>query len=417
MPKFPKILVISESIDTEDSSGTKGRVALIHNLKKIGCDLKVLHYTRKEIQLKNIPTIAIKENRKSLYFLLSRIERHLRKTLKIDIHKFLENIFGFSFTLYNDRDSIIKEIKKEKNYKPDFILTLSKGGSFRPHHALLKLPELHQKWIAYIHDPYPMHLYPPPFAWVEPGQFKKWEFVQNISEKALLPVFPSQLLMHWMGSYFPEFLQKGIIIPHQISDDVRIDIDLPDFFNPDAFNILHAGTLLGPRDPKPLVNAFVSLIERYPHASEEIRLIFIGKSSHHQNWLKAKSDTNESLKLIPGGIPYKTIRLLQNSSAVNVILEAKAQISPFLPGKFPHCVQANKPILLLGPALSESRRLLGESYPYWAEVSDEKRIFKLLEEMYLHWKKDPSLFLLNRKDLEEYLSQNHLSEVIKGLIK
>ena len=40
-----RILVISESINVEDSSASKGRVALIYNLQKCGYILKVLHYS------------------------------------------------------------------------------------------------------------------------------------------------------------------------------------------------------------------------------------------------------------------------------------------------------------------------------------------------------------------------------------
>lgn len=407
--------MISESIDVEDSSGTKGRVAMIHNLKEIGCELKVLHYTRKEISLKNISTVAIKENRRSLYFFLSRIERHLRKTLKLDIHRPLENLFGFSFTLFNDRDSIAESVREFNDFTPDYILTLSKGGSFRPHQALLKIPELHSKWIAYMHDPYPMHLYPPPFAWVEAGQFKKWEFVKNISEKAAYTAFPSELLKDWMGSYFAGFLTNTIIIPHQISNIEYNDIKLPEFFDTSKFNILHAGTLLEPRDPKPLVNAFIKLTQKFPEAAVEVNLIFIGKSANYQECLQEKARYLENLHIVSGGLSYETVRKLQDLASVNVILEAKSQISPFLPGKFPHCVEANKPILLLGPELSESKRLLGENYPYWSQVSDENRITVVLEQMYLKWKNDAEGFRLNRKDLEQYLSHDHLRNVIKSL--
>ena len=211
-----KILVVAESINVEDSSGSKANVALIQNLHKAEFEILVYHYTREDIKLAGIPCYAIQENRNSLFFYLSRVERKLRKNLSIRIHKPLENLFGFSFTLFNDRDSIANSIEKIEGFIPDYVLTLSKGGSFRPHHALLKLPQLHSKWIAYMHDPYPMHLYPPPFAWVEPGQFRKWEFVRDVSKKARFSAFPSKLLMNWMGSYYPDFLNSGVIIPHQL---------------------------------------------------------------------------------------------------------------------------------------------------------------------------------------------------------
>ncbi|WP_373056905.1 UDP-glycosyltransferase [Zunongwangia sp. H14] len=410
-----KILVIAESINVEDSSGSKANVALIKNLHQAGFELMVYHYTRQEIKLTDIPCFAIKENRRSLNFFLSRIERRLRKDLKIDLHCLLENLFGFSFTLLNDRDSIAESIREIEGFIPHYILTLSKGGSFRPHQALLKIPELHSKWIAYMHDPYPMHLYPPPFAWVEPGQFKKWQFVKEISERAAFSAFPSELLMKWMGSYFSEFLRSGIIIPHQISNQKNREVELPEFFDSSKFNILHAGTLLEPRDPEPLVKSFLIFLKKYPSASNKVNLIFAGNSSVHEIFLKKISSNNENIHFFPKGLPFVQVQKMQELSSVNVILEAKSDISPFLPGKFPHCVKADRPILLLGPDLSESKRLLGDDYTYWSRVEDQERITNLLEKLYLLWKGSPKNMKLNRKDLEKYLSSAYLKKAIQNL--
>lgn len=411
MPKLPKILIISESIDVEDSSGTKGRVALIHNLKRIGCELKILHYTRKDVTLNGISTIAIKENRSSFNFFLSRTERHLRKTLKIDIHKTLEKIFGFSFTLMNDRDSIVRAIRKNTDFSFDYILTLSKGGSFRPHHALLKMPDLHHKWIAYIHDPYPMHLYPRPFAWVEPGYDKKWDFIYKISKQAKYSAFPSKLLLEWMGSYFPNFSETGLVIPHQISAE-RIEMgDFPSYFDPGKFNILHAGNLLGPRNPSVLVRAFLEFLELYPEAQLDARLLFLGNNRAYEKIQKVEK-SNSNIIFSKGYIAFNQVLNMQNKAAVNIILEAKSEISPFLPGKFPHCINADRPILLLGPAMSESRRLLGNDYPYWAEIDDKEKIIRIIRDLYINWKKDPEDFFYERKDLKAYLSEPFLKEKI-----
>jgi len=407
-----KILIVSESIDVEDSSGTKGRVALIKNLQKIGYDLRVYHYTRKEINLPGIPCLAIKENRWSFLFFLSRLERYIRYIFKISLNKPLEKTFGFSFTLFNDRNSIIAALQKIEDFNPDLILTLSKGGSFRPHHALLKMPELHQKWMAYIHDPYPAHLYPRPFAWVEAGYFQKWKFIRDISEKAAYSAFPSKLLKEWMGSYYPGFLKSGVIIPHQLIELSTEGIEFPDYFNPKAFNLLHAGTLLEPRNPKILVEAFQRFLKNNPEAKIHSKLIFLGGENVFSSWLKNQAEQIKELQVSETYVPFKKVFKMQQYAAVNIILEAKSEISPFLPGKFPHCVQADKPILLLGPNYSESKRLLGEAYPYWAEIDDLDKITNAIENLYLEWKKSPNDSRLNRPDLIRYLSVPNLKEVM-----
>jgi hypothetical protein len=73
----------------------------------------------------------------------------------------------------------------------DLIITLSKAASFRTHEAVLRLPELHAKWLAYVLDPYPFHLYPSPYNWTEAGHQQKEPFFKEVSEKAAFSSFPS----------------------------------------------------------------------------------------------------------------------------------------------------------------------------------------------------------------------------------
>ncbi len=406
-----KILVVAESIDVDDSSGTKGRVALIKNMIKLGCDVHVYHYTRKDISIKGATCVAIKEMKFSRNYVLSRLERKLRNFLKIDIHHTLEKIWGFSFTLFNDRDSIIKGLKGI-NFQPDLVFTFSKGGSFRPHHAILKMPEYHQKWVAYIHDPYPMHLYPRPYAWVEPGYYKKWKFMKDISIHAAYPTFPSYLLKEWMGSYFEGYQKKGIIIPHQMDKSLKTgqDINLENW-DPSKFNVLHAGSLLHARNPKALLQAFRKFVEILPEEEQDkVCLYFVGSANNHKNILADFSQKVAQIRFLDKTVSFKNVYSIQHQAAVNVILEARSEISPFLPGKFPHCVAANKPIFSLSPYYSEVKRLLGKDYPYWCEADDEVEILKFLNKAYAAWKKGAGY--LNRPDLEKYLSMDYLENTI-----
>ena len=404
-------MVIAESIDVDDSSGSKANVALITNLYRLGFKLKVFHYTRKSISLKDIECIEVKEKRWSYLFFLSRLERYIRYYTGIRLNKPLEKLFGFSFTLFNDRNSILKAIKSNMNFDPDLIVTLSKGGSFRPHHALLKLPEWHSKWMAYMHDPYPMHHYPKPYTWFEPGYEKKENFVRAISEKAAFPAFPSLLLKKWMGEFYPGFQNKGIIIPHQIIYGFQISNDFPSYFKPDKFNLLHAGNLLGARKTKYLIEAYNNFLIRRPEGIKDSFLIFIGGNNN-----KLIDDTNKSNIVVSKEyISFDSVYSMQHMASVNIILEAISEISPFLPGKFPHCVKADRPILLLGPAKSEVRRIMGKEYPFYAESDDVESISKSIINLYDQWKKNP-FQKLNREDLNQYLGIPNLKKQMDNLI-
>lgn len=417
MTEGKKILVVAESIDVEDSSGSKANVALIRNLRKAGYHVTVYHYTRKELQLEGIECYSIAEKRRSLLFFLSRSERYLRYLLKLKLHKPLERKFGFSFTLFNDRNSIIRSLK-EIDFKPDLVLTLSKGGSFRPHHAVLKLPEFQKKWIAYIHDPYPMHFYPKPYTWFEPGYKKKEEFMRRIGEKAAYVAFPSKLLMEWMGSKICAYIEKGIVIPHQSigsekSEAIPLEYGLGSLFTDKNFTLLHAGNLLQARKPFVLLKAFERFLKKYPEAPA--KLVHIGHNGYAREFMDRYSSDYEQVIAINENMPFNQVYTLQKKASVNIILEAIADFSPFLPGKFPHCINAEKLILLLSPKKSESRRLLGDDYPYWSEADDEDEIYRLIEQLYTTWKSRGTSYI--REDLKEYLSEAYLKELFSTLIQ
>jgi len=413
--KAKKILVISESIDINDSSGTKGRVALINNLVKAGFDLKILHYTPKDIFLEGIDCVRIKEGKFTGLYLLSRMERIFTRITKISLNPYLESWFGFSFNFFNDTQSIKRALKKENVNNYDLILTLSKGASFKPHYAILDIPKLHDKWMAYVHDPFPYHFYPRPYNWIQPGFSQKEKFFLKVSEKAKFSIFPSFLLKEWMGSYFPNFLKTGIVIPHQNAEQDIQKQDLPSYFDASKFNLLHAGNLMKQRSPEGLIEGFKMFLEQNPEAKKDARLLLLGNASYFSTMLENYSAKNPEIYIHNGSKPFAEVYNLQQNVSVNVILEAKSEISPFLPGKFPHCVEANKPILSLAPYYSEVRRLVGEDYRYWSEANDVRKIALLIGQMYQQWKINPDDLLLNRKDLEDYLSVKYLKEVMNNL--
>lgn len=408
-----KILVVVDSINIEDSSGSKANVALIQNLAEAGFEVLVYHYTRMNIKLKGVSCYSIPEIKYSPLYFLSRLQRVLQRHLKVNFNPYLEGFFGFSFTFFNDTKSISKALKKNI-FQPDLILTLSKGASFRPHYAVLQIPEFHDKWMAYVHDPYPFHYYPRPYNWIEPGYKQKEDFFRKVSLKSRYSGFPSQLLKEWMGSYFPNFIKNGIVIPHQNGNYIIQDKSFPDYFDSSKFNILHAGNLMQERSPKGLIEGFKLFLKQNPEAKKESKLILVGNASDHSEMLKDCKNEPE-IYIYNGNVAFDVAYNLQKNVSVNVILESKSQISPFLPAKFPHCVEANKKILSLAPYYSETRRLLGNDYPYWAEVDDIDKIAAIITSLFKLWKQNPVNFFLNREDLADYLSSDYLKRTILDL--
>jgi hypothetical protein len=406
-----KILVVVDSINIEDSSGSKANVALIHNLVAAGFEVQVYHYTLKNIQIEGAVCVAISEIKYSPLYFLSRLQRVLSRNFDCNFAPFLERLFGFSFTFFNDTNSIVKAIKK-CTFEPDLILTLSKGGSFRPHYAVLKCPELHHSWMAYVHDPYPFHFYPRPYTWVESSYKQKEIFFTKVSEKAKYSAFPSQLLLEWMGSFYPNFLKSGIVIPHQNATYNLQHTSLPDYFDSSKFNLLHAGNLMKQRSPRGLIGGFKLFLYKNPEAKKDSKLILLGNASYHTKMLEEYQMDNPEIFIYNGNVAFDVVYNLQKNVSVNIILESKSEISPFLPAKFPHCVEANKTILSLAPYYSETKRLLGDDYLYWAEVDEVGKIAAIIEKLYYLWKQNPSNLLLNRSDLVGYLSADYLKKIM-----
>ena len=152
------------------------------------------------------------------------------------------------------------------------------------------------------------------------------------------------------------------------------------------------------------------MVKLHPEAKEVSSLLFIGNSSVFDNFIKDQQKQTPQLFLSKESMPYSKVLTMQHYVAVNVILEAKGTISPFLPGKFPHCVQADKPILLLGPYYSESKRLLGNDYKFCSEIDDINKIKDCIKELFKNWKHYKGDARLDRSDLATYMSTDYLKQ-------
>ena len=406
-----KILVLAETLNVDGSSAGKCNVALVQSLLKANFDLKVFHYSGVSVSLQDINTIPIAEKKFNLLFVLSRFQRLLNRWFSINIGNTIESLFGFSFSFFNDSKSMANALKHENPKDFDMILTLSKGNSYRTHKALLKLPQWHSKWFAYIHDPYPQQLYPRPFDYVPRGYRSKRLFFAEISKKASQIVFPSLLLKDWMQSYFGHIEGKSIIIPHQIDETLK-EGQVPPYFDTSKFNILFAGNLLDLRNPDVIVEAYGNFLSRKPEALKTSQLFFIGKMGSFKPYLEEKKTVMPNLYVSENYVPFDEVYAMQNQTSVNVILDAKTEISPFLPGKFPHCVAANKPIMYVGPYYSETKRVLGDTYPHIYDF-DVDAISKTFEELFKTWQTHPEKLVLNRKDLENYMKPEFLKSQIE----
>ena len=410
------ILVVVDSINQDDSSGSKCNVALIINLVKAGYNVKVYHHSRKSISIDGAECVKINVDKGNWVYVVGGFLRFLTRKFNLITTPFIEKKIGFSPAFLSDVHDFTKALKKD-TFNPDLVITLSKAASFRPHKALLNIKKWHSKWLAYVHDPFPFHFYPKPYDFIVPSYKHKENFLFDIANTAAYSGFPSLLLKEWMGKFAPNFLKTGVVIPHQLVEIKKGKTILPDFFNPNIFSLLHAGSLLGERNPIGLIEGFFKFLKANPDAKTTSQLILIGGTSeNHLEVFEKYKNCGDNLIAINKNLPFDMVYQLQYAVSVNIILEAKSDISPFLPGKFPHCVAANKKMLVLGPENSETRRLLGSDYEYWSEIDNLEAISKLIEKLYFEWKINPNKMVLNKPELLNYLGENNLKFVIDKIL-
>ncbi|WP_072983889.1 glycosyltransferase family protein [Leeuwenhoekiella palythoae] len=409
------LLVVTDSINPEDSSGSKANVAFIKSLIGNGYKVCVIHYTQVELQIKGAECVLAKERRANLTYVLGGIQRTVQRNLGVNWSVFLENRFGFSFTFFNDSKSIVKTLERFRITDFDLIISLSKGESFRPHHAILQLPLWHLKWLAYIHDPYPFQNYPKPYTFVPKGAIQKDHFFNKVATHCKFAGFPSRLLADHMAGFYPEFKEKSVVIPHQY-DNVISGVSLPSFFKDAAFNIVHTGNLIGGRSPEGLLKGFQLFLESQEEARQESYLYLVGPSSNYRELMSLYKHAPQFI--FHPGVSYAESLALQQAASVNLIVEASdTDFSPFLPAKMAHCVMVDKPILALSPKKSEVRRLLGEDYVCQSEADDSEQIAGILSGLYLKWKNTKAeSWRLNRTDLQDYFSSAYLNKQIQNIL-
>jgi hypothetical protein len=405
-----KILIVADTLDVKKSSGAKGRIALIQGFIDQGYALKIWHYSRKEIFINGATMVSIPENKSSWSYIKAKSQILFQRITGRNINHWVESRKGFSYTHDYDVKSIRTAIQKESPQEYDYVIALSYASSFRAHKALLQLPQWHHKFLPYIHDPFPMHSYPRPYDWVEPGHQKKRDFFIQLYKAAPAIIYPSKMLGDWMESYYPTGKNKAVTIPHLMVKSLKDTGVYPSYFDISKFNILHAGSLMSARNPLHLINAFVAFLKVHPEANEDARLVMVTDDSIFHPEMKAEAEKHTQLLLSPDKEAFELTYNMQQKAAVNVVLEAKGPVSPFLPGKVPHCVAANRPILLLGPYYSETRRILGKDYPHWSEIDDTDSIQKLLTILYKDWKNREGKTALEVPGINSYFSSAGLED-------
>src|SRR5436853_2562517 len=165
--------------------------------------------------------------------------------------------------------------------------------------------------------------------------------------------------------------------------------NLPDTLQPNSehFNIVHTGTLLGPREPWALVEGFLDFINQDAERKARSQLFMIGRV--HGVHLKDKrweSVVEHPNIKVSQRISYGQSLTLLRAATATIVLEANALESPFFPAKLADYLWQRKPILALSPRNSVTTDLLGNDYPLLIAPTDTRGVQRALNSLWETWR-------------------------------
>jgi len=287
------------------------------------------------------------------------------------------------------RESLVRAIASER---PDLVFVRASGCDFEPHLAMARL-EGTPPWIAHYHDPFPLSLYPEPYR----RHYLLASAMQErrnatILRKADRISFPCQRLLQWLlrGRLEP-YRHKGVVIPHivgEIPTTIESEPGPTIVIDKRHFTLIHAGSLLRPREPWGLIEAFRRFSEGNTSRAREVELLFVGRvnQSHKADPRWAEASRVPGVRFFEDRVSYDQSLSLLRDCSVAVILEAENEESPFFPAKLTDYLLQRKPILALSPEKSAINDLLGPNYPYRCAPCDGRRIGECIEQLWGLWR-------------------------------
>ncbi|MGB0455817.1 MAG: glycosyltransferase family 4 protein [Flavobacteriaceae bacterium] len=180
------------------------------------------------------------------------------------------------------------------------------------------------------------------------------------------------------------------------------------------FSLTHIGSLFDQRNPTLLWNVLSELIEEFPEFKANFQLVLVGNVSAD---IKASMDSAKltSFLKIVGSVTHNEAIMYQRKTQVLLLIEANTtEASYIIPGKLFEYINANRPILALGPKQSDIPSILkdtqtGKYFDYENETALKTHILELFENY-----KTNSLSVAS-KDIERFSRKNCTKQLVEVL--
>lgn len=275
----------------------------------------------------------------------------------------------------------------ERAWRPD--VTLARGAGVDVH-PLLARATRPGPWVGHVHDPWPTSWYPPAYASraraIAPRQEARARRVLRAAPALTAPT--GRLFAHLEERSGVDLAGRGHVVPHLAGDEppARSRELLPDR----PFVLCHAGTLLGPRQPGPLLAALDRLAASRPEVAADLGLALVGPLDRRHradgSTLAGAGSSPVPVVVHDRRVSAGAARAATAAAAVAVVIEADEPTSPFLPAKVADLVGDDRPVLALSPASSATADLLGADHPLRVDPGDVDAIARAVERAWSAWR-------------------------------
>ena len=262
------------------------------------------------------------------------------------------------------------------------------------------------RWYADFRDP-----------WTDISYHKNLNLTQNTQQKHLKlerQVLNTSDQIIVTSSQTKQLLSKISQQPISVITNGFDDENVPSITLDSKFSLTHIGSLFDQRNPTLLWNVLSELIEEFPEFKANFQLVLVGNVSAD---IKASMDSAKltSFLKIVGSVTHNEAIMYQRKTQVLLLIEANTtEASYIIPGKLFEYINANRPILALGPKQSDIPSILkdtqtGRYFDYENETALKTHILELFENY-----KTNSLSVAS-KDIERFSRKNCTKQLVEVL--
>jgi hypothetical protein len=272
-------------------------------------------------------------------------------------------------------DARIFWVKPSVKYLSSYIskhqidTVITTGPPHSIHLIGMQLKAKHQlKWFADFRDPWTDISYHKNLNLTQKTQQKHLELerqVLNTSDHIIVTSLQTKQL-------FSKITQQPISVVTNGFDDENVSSIALD----SQFSLTHIGSLLDQRNPTLLWNVLSELIEELPDFKANFQLVLVGNVSVDVR-RSIESEGLKSYSKIVGSVAHNEAVIFQRKTQALLLIEANTtEASYIIPGKLFEYLNANRPIVALGPKQSDVPSILKETQTGMYFDYDDKNALK-----------------------------------------